>query len=132
MLFVPLAAYLERMNILRTSSRLLVSFTSPHKAISRQSVSRWFARALQLAGVHLSYSGHSARGASTSAAAAAGRSVDLILEAADWASTQEFERFITENNAVVPSIAYMVKLASFGCFVNDTCFLGIVKPLWLR
>ena len=76
-----LAAYVERTKMLRTSSRLLVSFISPHKAISSQSVSRWLTRALRLAGVD------------TSAAAAAGLSVDLILEAADWASAQTFERF---------------------------------------
>ena len=57
-----------------------------HKAISSQSVSRWLTRALRMAGIELGYSGHSTRGASTSAAAAGGLSVDLILEAADWAS----------------------------------------------
>ena len=46
-----------------------------------------------MAGIKLGYSGHSTRGASTSAAAAGGLSVDLILEAADWASAQTFERF---------------------------------------
>ena len=79
--------------LLRTSSKLLVSYISPHKAISSQSVSRWLYKALRLAGIELGYSGHSTRGASTSAAAAAGLSVELILEAADWASAQTFERF---------------------------------------
>lgn len=46
-----------------------------------------------LAGIELGYTGHSTRGASTSAADAAGLSVELILEAADWASAQTFERF---------------------------------------
>ena len=46
-----------------------------------------------MAGIELSYSGHLTRGASTSAAADEGLSVDLILEAADWASAQTFERF---------------------------------------
>ena len=44
-----------------------------------------------MAGIELTYTGHSTRGASTSAAAAAGLSADLILEAADWASVQTFE-----------------------------------------
>ena len=68
-----------------------MSFISPHKAISSQSVSRWLSRALRMAGIELTYTGHSTRGASTSAAAAAGLSADLILEAADWASVQTFE-----------------------------------------
>lgn len=88
-----LAAYLERTRDLRKSSQLLVSLIAPHKAISSQSVSRWLTRALRMAGIELGYSGHSTRGASTSAAAAGGLSVDLILEAADWASAQTFERF---------------------------------------
>ena len=46
-----------------------------------------------MAGIELGYSGHSIRGASTSAAAAAGLSVELILEAANRASVQTFERF---------------------------------------
>ena len=46
-----------------------------------------------MAGIELNYTGHSTRGASTSAAAAASLSADLILEAVDWASVQTFERF---------------------------------------
>lgn len=46
-----------------------------------------------MAGIELTYTGHSTRGASTSAAATAGLSGDLILEAVDWASVQTFERF---------------------------------------
>ena len=44
-----------------------------------------------MSGIELGYSGNSTRGASTSAAAVGGLSVDLILEAADWASAQTFE-----------------------------------------
>ena len=69
-----LTAYVERTKGLRKSTQLLVSFTSPHKAISSQSVSRWLSRVLRMAGIELNYTGHSTRGASTSAAAAAGLS----------------------------------------------------------
>ena len=88
-----LTTYVERTKGLRKSTQLLMSFISPHKAISSQSVSRWLSRALRMAGIELNYTGHSTRGASTSAAAAAGLSADLILEAVDWASVQTFERF---------------------------------------
>ena len=47
-----------------------------------------------MAGIEFGYSGHSTRGASTSAAAAGGLSVDLILKAADWAFAQTFECFL--------------------------------------
>ena len=46
-----------------------------------------------MAGIELNSTGHSIRGASSSAAAAAGLSGDLILEAAGWASVQTFEWF---------------------------------------
>ena len=49
--------------------------------------------ALRMARIDLSFSGHSTRGASTSAASAAGMSVEVILESADWASAGTFERF---------------------------------------
>ena len=39
------------------------------------------------------YTGHSTRGASVSAATAAGLSVELILEAVEWASAQTFKPF---------------------------------------
>ena len=92
-------AYVERTKGLRKSTQLLVSFISPHKAISSQSVSRWLSRALRMAGIELTYTGHSTRGASTSAASAAGLSADLILEAADWASVQTFERFYHKESS---------------------------------
>ena len=72
-------AYVEKTKKLRTSSKLLVSYISPYKAISSQSVSQWLSKALRLAGIELGYTGHSTRGASTSAAAAAGLFVALIL-----------------------------------------------------
>ena len=83
----------EDKRIMEIHPTLLVSFISPHKAISSQSVSWRLSRALCLAGIELNYTGHSTRGASTSAAAVAGLSADLILEAADWAFVQTFERF---------------------------------------
>lgn len=44
-----------------------------------------------MAGTELNYTGHSTRGASTSATATGALSAELILEAADWASVQTFE-----------------------------------------
>ena len=84
---------MERTKGLRKSTQVLVSFISPHKAILSQLVSRWLSRALRLAGIELNYTGHSTKGASISALAAAGLTADLILEEPDWASVQTFKRF---------------------------------------
>ena len=72
--------------MLRISSKLLASYILPHQAVLSQTVSRWLTRALQMVGIDLGFSGHSTGRASTSANAAAGVSVELIPEAADWAS----------------------------------------------
>ena len=67
--------------------------TFSHTEQSQAKQSRWLSTALRLPGVEVGFSGHSTRGAATSAAAAAGLSVELILEAADWASERTFEQF---------------------------------------
>lgn len=46
-----------------------------------------------MVGIDLGFSGHPTRRASTSANVAADVSVELIPEAADWASAETFERF---------------------------------------
>ena len=110
-----LTAYVERTKGLQKSSQLLVPYISPHKAISSQSVSRWPSRTLCMAGIQLNYTGHSTRGPSTSAAATAGLSADLNLEAADWASMQTFQQFYHRESsagAFVRAVlnGYIIKL----------------------
>ena len=49
---------------------------------------------LKLAGIDVSiFSGHSVRGASTSAAAGAGVTMNDIMQAADWSTESVFHRF---------------------------------------
>ena len=57
-----------------------------------------------MAGIDLNYTGHLTRGASTSAAAAAGLSAELILEAVDWASVQTFQRFYHKESSAGASV----------------------------
>jgi hypothetical protein len=71
----------------------LISFIKPHSAISTQTVSRWLRNALTGAGIDMGFTGHSTQGASTSAAAKAGLSLDIIIAAANWASAKTFEQF---------------------------------------
>ena len=57
-------------------------------------IARWLREVLELAGIDAStFSGHSVRGASTSAAAGAGVTTNDILKAADWSSDFVFRRF---------------------------------------
>ena len=97
-----LKAYILKTKDIRTSSTLLISYVAPHRAVTSQTVSRWLTQALRLAGIPLHYTGHSTRGASTSAAAEAGLPVADIMEAADWALSRTFEQFYHRDRSVSP------------------------------
>ena len=97
-----------------------MSFISPHKAISSQLVSWWLPRALRMTQIELNYTGHSTRGASTSATATAGLSADLILEAADWASVQNFEWFYHRESSA----------SAFARAVNTSLLYGLQEALY--
>ena len=75
------------------SSRLLLAIVAPHAPITAQTVSRWLRNALGLAGITPEYIGHSTRSVSTSAVAESGIPLEVIIEAADWASAETFHRF---------------------------------------
>ena len=71
--------------------KLFVAIKKPHKPVAACTIARWLKEGLKLAGINVSlFSGHSVRGASTSAAAGAG--VD-IMQAADWSTESVFQRF---------------------------------------
>ena len=57
-------------------------------------IARWLKETLRLAGIDVSiFSGHSVRGASTSAASGAGVTMNDIMQAADWSYELVFRRF---------------------------------------
>ncbi|KAI8428150.1 hypothetical protein MSG28_002397 [Choristoneura fumiferana] len=87
------------------TDRLLITVKRPHKNATAQSISRWLKQVLAESGVNVAlFSGHSTRHAATSAAAAAGVSIEVIRKTAGWTSgSQTFAKFynrrvISENN----------------------------------
>ena len=59
-----LAEYILRTEKLRSSSKLLISFTRPHKPVYTSTVGRWFKSVLSSAGIDISvFKAHSVRGA---------------------------------------------------------------------
>lgn len=74
---------------------LLLTYKKPHKKASSQSISRWIKLTLAESGVDVGvFSAHSTRHASTSAAASAGVSIDMIRKTAGWSSSsQTFAKF---------------------------------------
>ena len=93
----------------------------PHAEISTQTVSRWLRNALTGAAIDVGFPGHSTRGAATSAAAEAGLSLDIIMAAADWASSATFEQFYHKPSTRGAFASYgtahhvdsLVKIAAF-------------------
>ena len=53
----------------RRNQQLLLSYISPYNPVGSETISRWICMLIQLAGVDVSYTGHSTRAASTSEAA---------------------------------------------------------------
>lgn len=86
-------------------SNLLITMKHPYKGATSQSISRWIKQLLAESGVDVAaFGAHSTRHASTSAAAAAGVSIDNIRKAAGWTNTsQVFAKFynrpiVMDNN----------------------------------
>ncbi|CAD6228482.1 GSCOCG00012047001-RA-CDS, partial [Cotesia congregata] len=77
--------YIKRTKSLRSSEkRLFISIRKPHTAVSSQTLSRWIKNFLVDCGVDEKFTAHSTRHASTSKAAEAGVSLDLIRKTAGW------------------------------------------------
>ncbi|XP_044597491.1 uncharacterized protein LOC123274057 [Cotesia glomerata] len=80
-----LLSYIKRTKSLRRSEkRLFISIRNPHTAVSSQTLSRWIKIFLVDCGVDEKFTAHSTRHASTSKAAEAGVSLDLIRKTAGW------------------------------------------------
>ena len=74
--------------------KLLVSYQKPHRPVSKGTVSRWLKHELKLAGIDIStFSAHSTRAASTSAAIAQHLSIKTIMDSAGWSSENTFMKY---------------------------------------
>ena len=98
--FSTLKEYLRRTETLRvTGSQLLISFQKPHKAVSRDTISRWIRTVMQLSGISLDvYKAHSTRAVSVSAAHRAQVPIQEILSKAGWSSAQTFAIYYVSGN----------------------------------
>ena len=91
-----LSEYLERTKLLRPDSttRLFLSYTKPHRPVSRDTISRWVRTTMAAAGLDTNlYKPHSTRAASSSAAALKATPIDIILNTAGWSSAKTFAKY---------------------------------------
>jgi len=91
-----LRCYLDRTNVVRgDTDSLFISFVSPYKKVSAQTLSRWLCTTLELAHVDTSvFTGHSFRHSSISKAASRGISTDSIFKRVGWSNgSSTFAKF---------------------------------------
>ena len=86
--FLTLKEYLKQTQGLRgNEDKLFISYQKPHKAVSRDAISRWVKQVLEAAGIDTNvYSCHSTRAASTSKAYGKAVPLDVLMKAAGWKS----------------------------------------------
>ena len=85
--------YISTTEKLRNSTKLLVLFVKPHRAVTSSTIGRWIKSVLGQAGIDTErFSGHSTRCASTSKARLS-VSTDIILATAGWTKESTFRKF---------------------------------------
>lgn len=106
-----LIEYIKRTKSVRhNENKLFISFRSPYKPVTSQTISRWIKSILKNAGIDEKFKGHSVRHAATSKAAALGVNWDIIRKTAGWTQeSQVFARFyhrpiLTNNNQFVSAV----------------------------
>ena len=74
--------------------QLLISYTKPHKPMSRNKIARWTKQVMKSAGLGINiYLSHSTRAAPTSSCKAKGFSVEEIVKVAGWSNSGTFATF---------------------------------------
>ena len=88
-------SYIRRTETLRSSEQLFIITRAPHTPASGATLSSWLRKVIQQSG-QLG-SGGSVRSASTSRALGRGVTLDLVLNAGDWARVSTFKRFYLKS-----------------------------------
>ena len=89
-----LKSYLKRTGKLRTSSKLLISYLKPYKAVSKQTISRWIKKVMFEAGIDTEiFKSHSTRAAACSKLKNNSVPIEEIIETAGWANAKCFKKF---------------------------------------
>jgi len=86
--------YISRTKSLRSSSDLFITTTAPHRAASKDTISRWLVECIKLTGDGVLQSGplraHDTRALSTSWALFNGATIEQLQKAAFWANPNSF------------------------------------------
>lgn len=78
----------------KCEKQLFVSYIQPHKAVSKDTISRWSQDVLKLSGIDIAkFTVHSTRAAATRKANSRDVPLDVILSMIGWGSAQTFHKF---------------------------------------
>ena len=105
-----LRIYLDKTAAFRRSNaqdgfpdRLFLSYVTPYRPITTDTLARWVRGVLKAAGIDTTVFGaHGVRGAAASAARNSNAPLDAILSAGDWSSARTFNRHYFRSNAFLP------------------------------
>ena len=88
-------AYESATSKLRTEGvqKLFIAVVPPHKPLSSSSIARWIKKSLREAGIEETFTAHSTRAASATAAAMSGISTKEIMSRAGWSREDTFTKF---------------------------------------
>ena len=88
-----LYAYIRRTKPFRKDRQLFLSYVVPHKAVSKDTISRWIKITLQKAGINTKvFKSHSTRAAATSAVQK-DLDISVIMKAAGWSKAATFATY---------------------------------------
>lgn len=87
--------YIKHTAVLRKEqSQLLISFTKPHKAVTKDTIARWVKTTMERSGIDTKkFTGHNTRAASTSCVKAAGLNLQQVMKSAGWFNSSTFAKF---------------------------------------
>ena len=106
--------YLKRTKIIRGGeNHLFIATQKPHKAVSKDTISRWIKRVMGKSGLDVTiFTPHSVRSASTSAALKVKVPLQTILNTAGWSSKNTFRKYY--NKPITDNVYAQNILAKFG------------------
>lgn len=102
---VVVKEYLSRTALIKNGEQsLLLSYVKQHKAVTRDTMSRWIKMVMNISGINTDIFGsHSVRSASVSKAKFAAVPVDEILRKVGWSNAGTFSKFY-EKDIIVDKV----------------------------
>ena len=115
--------YIKLTEKLRQSPQLLVSYKKPFASVTMDTVSRWVLSVLKKAGVDTAkYGSHSTRGASTSARARSGLSVNVLMKHGCWKGAPAMARHYNKPVEKEPQVSVASNyFRGLTCSVREHC-----------